>query len=72
MFLEEKLHGTFHANLRKLPKLKVLHPGNCKQNVPDALAIFDETAIAAVKSHFPGEVNAAAFLTLFSKWWVLS
>ena len=28
------------ANLRKAPKLttKVLHPGNCKQNVPTALA----------------------------------
>ena len=60
--------------MRKAPKLttKVLHPGNCKQNVPNALAIFDETTIAAVKSYFPEKASAAAFLTLFSKWWVLS
>ena len=51
---------NLHANLRKAPKVttKVLHPGNCKQNV---LAIFDETTIAAVRS------SDAAFLTLFSK-----
>ena len=66
--------ANLHANLRKAPKLttKVLHPGNCKQNVPNALAIFDETTIAAVKSYFPEKASAAAFLTLFSKWWVLS
>ena len=65
---------NLHANLRKAPKLttKVLHPDNCKQNVPNALAIFDETTIAAVKSYFPEKASAAAFLTLFSKWWVLS
>ena len=62
------------ANLRKAPKLttKVLQPENCKQNVPNTLAIFDETTIAAVKSYFPEKASAAAFLTLFSKWWVLS
>ena len=66
--------ASLHANLREAPKLtaKVLHPGNCKQNVPNALAIFDETTIAAVKSYFPEKASAAAFLTLFSKWWVLS
>ena len=66
--------ANLHANLRKAPKLttKVLHPGNCKQNVPNALAIFDETTIAAVKSYFSEKASAAAFLTLFSKWWVLS
>ena len=66
--------ANLHANLKKAPKLttKVLHPGNCKQNVPNALAMFDETTIAAVKSYFPEKASAAAFLTLFSKWWVLS
>ena len=46
--------ANLHANLRKATKLttKVLHPGNCRQNVPNALAIFDETTIAAVKSFF--------------------
>ena len=67
-------YANLHANLRKAPNLttKVLHPGKCKQNVPNALAIFDETTIAAVKSYFPEKTSAAAFLTLFSKWLVLS
>ena len=64
------------ANLRKAPNLakKALHPGNCKQNVPNALAMFDETTIAAMKSYIPEKVSfpKSAFLTLFSKWWVLS
>ena len=66
--------ANLHANLRKAPKLttKVLQPDNCKRNVPNALAIFDETTIAAVKSYFSEKASAAAFLTLFSKWWVLS
>ena len=39
------------ANLRKAPKLgyKALHPGNNKQSVPLALAIFDETTIVRWK-----------------------
>ena len=65
-----KRDANLHANLRKAPKLmtKVLHPGNCKQNVPNALPVFDETTIAAVKSYFPEKASAAAFLMLFSKW----
>ena len=63
-----------HANLRKAPKLttKVLHSGNCKHNVPHALAIFNETTISDMKSYFLEKASAVAFLTLFSKWWVLS
>ena len=35
----------FEANSRKAPKItrKVLHPGNCKQNVSVALTIFHES-----------------------------
>ena len=46
--------ANLHTNLRKVPKLttKILHPGNCKQNVPNVLAIFNETTIAAAKWHF--------------------
>ena len=66
--------ANLHANFRKAPNLKtkVLYPGNCKQNVSNALAIFDETTIAAMKSYFPEKASATAFLTLFSKWWVFS
>ena len=43
--------ANLHTNLRKAPKLttKALHPGNSKQNVPNVLAIFNETKIAAAK-----------------------
>ena len=66
-------HDVFEANLRfnlriaPKPTTKTLHPGNCKQNFPNALTIFDETTIAAVKSYFLEKACAAAFLTLFSK-----
>ena len=33
--------------------------------------MFDEAKIAAVNLYFPEKSSAAAFLTLFSKWWVL-
>ena len=60
------------AGLRKAPKItmKVLHPGNFKQNV--SLAIFDETTSAAIHSCFPDLKSSADFLTLFYKWWILS
>ena len=31
----------------------VLHPGNCKQSVPVALAIFHPSTSAAIKNYFP-------------------
>ena len=52
--------ANLHANFRKAPKLTSLHAGNCRQNVPNALAIFDETTIAAVKSCFLEKASAAA------------
>ena len=47
--------SLLEANLRKAPKIthKVLHPGNCKQNVPVALAIFHESTSVALTSNFP-------------------
>ena len=60
--------------MRKAPKIthKVLHPGNCKQNVPVALAIFHESTSAAVTSYFPEKKNEAEFLKLFNTWWIIS
>ena len=62
--------ANLHGHLRKALKLrtKVLHHGNYKQNVANALAIFDETTIAAVKLHFLENESAVVFLTLFSIW----
>ena len=62
------------ANLRKAPKIahKVLHPGNCKQNVLVALTIFHEFKSAALTSYFPEKKNEAEFLKLFNTWWIIS
>ena len=59
--------------MKKAPKLtlKVLHPGSNKQNVPLALAIFDETTSAAIHSYFPQHSSAAKILQLFQKWWII-
>ena len=62
------------ANLRKAPQIthKVLHPGNCKQNIPVALAIFHEFTSAALVSYFPEKKDGAEYLKLFNTWWILS
>ena len=64
---------ALQGNLRKAPKLtySALHPGNNKQSVPLALAIFDETTIAAFKSYFPERKDVADFLTLINSWWTV-
>ena len=62
------------ASLRAALKLSttVLHPGNCKQNVPVALAIFDPSTIAAILKYFPEAQDSADFLSLISTWWTVS
>ena len=66
--LDEKLQG----NLHKAPKLtyKATHPGNNKQDVSLALAIFDETISAVIKSCYPNRLDAANVLNLFHKVFV--
>ena len=61
------------ANLRKAPKLtyRALHPGNKKQSVPLALAMFADTTIAATKSYFPKREDMSGFLEIFNKWWLI-
>ena len=75
--LFHKVHNKdakLQAHLRAAPKLtsKVLHPGNCKQSVPVALAIFEETTSAAINDYFPEKDDAAGFLKLFNVWWKIS
>ena len=62
------------ANLRKAHKLsyKALRPGDNKQSVPLALAIFDPTTFAALESYFSDRMDAAAFLKLINLWWTMS
>ena len=66
--------SLLEVNLRRAPKIahKVLHPGNCKQNVLVALAIFHESTSAALTSYFPEKKNEAEFLKLFNTWWIIS
>lgn len=61
------------ANLRQAHKLtlKSLYPYNNKQNVALALAVFDETTIAAAESYLPKRNDAVEFLTLINIWWTI-
>ena len=56
---------VLQSNLRKAYKLtyQAVHPGNNKQDVSLALAIFDETTSTAIKSYFPERLDAANFLS---------
>ena len=60
------------CHLRKAPKIseQVLHPGNNKQSVTHALAIFDLT-IAAIHQYFPEEITSSSFLNLIYIWWLV-
>ena len=51
------------ANLRAAPKLPttVLHPGNCKQSVPAAMAIFVPSTRAAILKYFTNAQDSADF-----------
>ena len=51
---------------------QVLHPGNCKQSVPPALAIFNETTIDTFISYFPEREDAAGFLKAVNCWVAIS
>ena len=55
------------------PKItaSAVHPGNNKQKIALALAIFHETTIAAFKIYKPARKNAVGFLTLLSSWWAM-
>ena len=49
-----------------------MHPCNNKQNVPLALAVIDETTIAAAKSYYSNRPDIAGFLSIFNKWWTIA
>ncbi len=57
------------VHLRKAHKINpnVLLPGQNKQDVSRALAIFHETSSAAIKSYFPHRQDAVQFLNLMHK-----
>ena len=64
---------VFEGNLRKPPKLtfRAIHPGNNKQGVSLALAIFDETTSTTIKRYFPDRHDAANILSCFHKLFVI-
>ena len=59
------------GNLRKVPKLsyQALHPGDNKQNVRLALALFHDTTIAAAKAYYPNGEDLSGFLNVIHTWW---
>ena len=61
------------AILRAAPKLTVtvLHPGDCKQNVPSALAVFDPSTIAAIQNYYPENQDSHGFLCIVYVWWII-
>lgn len=65
---------SLDANMKAAQMLNAnaLHPGNCKQSVPPALAIFHPTTSAAIETYFPDQKNAADFLKLINTWWTVS
>ena len=66
---DEKLQAKRKANKFTY---KIPHPGDNKQSVPLALAIFDPTTSAAVESYFPELIAAALFLRLINLWWTIN
>ena len=48
----------------------VLHPGNNKQSVPLALALFHESTISALRLYLPKEEGTAGFFNLIRIWWL--
>ena len=60
--------------MRKAPKdsYQALPPGNNKQNVPLALALFHDTTIAAEKSYYPNREDVSGFLNVIHTWWTIS
>ena len=62
------------ANMKKASKLsyKVMHPGDNKQSVPLALAIFDQSTSTAIENYCPNWLYASLFLNLVNIWWTIN
>ena len=67
------LDKDLKGNLRKAPKIyyQTLHPGNNKQNVPLALALFHDTTIVTTKNYYPNREDVSGFLNALHTWWTL-
>ena len=66
--------SSLNFHLRKAPSLdyQALHPGNNKQSVPLALAIFYSKTSAAMREYLKNEdIATPAFLELINMWWLL-
>ena len=62
------------ANMKKASKLtyKAMHPGDNKQSVPLALAIFDRSRSAAIESYYPNRLDISSVLKLVNIWWTIN
>ena len=61
-------------NLKRAPKLTntATYPVSNKQKVSLALSAFDETTSAAIKSYYADRLDAASFLYVFHKIFIIS
>ena len=59
------------AGLKKAHKINhsVLHPGNNKQDVSRALAVFHETTSVAIRSYFPSRRDATSSICYAKSSW---
>ena len=77
MFQTVTYDGVYFVKCLKETKIfrlileNVTHLGNNKQSVSLTLEIFQESITAAIKSYFPNRLDAANFLTLFYKVFVI-
>ena len=49
-----------------------MHPGDNKQSVPLALAIFDRSRSAAIESYYPNRLDISSVLKLVNIWWTIN
>ena len=71
IFFVYRSNNCYFSVIRNIITHKVVQPGNCKQNVPVALADFYEYTLAAVTGYFLEKKNEAGFFEPFNTWWII-
>jgi len=71
------IHAIYDQDCEKKPRLapklsyRSMHPGNDKQNVNLALALFHDQTIAAILTYRNDRKDMAGFLDLIRTWWTI-
>ena len=67
---EKDLSLSVHLRAANKINLFVLHPGNSKQSVPLALAIFHKSTKSAIRLYISEDEVTADFFNLIRIWWL--